>query len=1063
MQILRGFGLVFAMFAIFSVAGLAKPETETKDTKKETEISKKSAASKTQSQQLVETVDIQGNRRLKDQDLLYYIKTRAGDTYNPRQLERDLKELLSFNWFDKTASRVLTEQGVRGGVDVIFEVKELPIIRDLQFKGTKAIQESDILKAFRENRVGISKEAIFDPVKTRVARRVIREMLASKGYPNAKVEVTDEIVSATSVAITFDIVQGRRSRITKIEFEGNEFFKDGELRRELQLVKEAGLISRFKGQDILDLRKLEYDLQKNVRDYMHSKGYFQARIGEPKVVGLGYKRTGIPVLGVLPLPLISSKDDTLKIVVPVTEGKVFRVGDVKITGNSIFSEQQISAIVGLKKGEVANGKRLRKALYEDLKNIYGSQGFVEYDAELTPDLKDNPNKPGEGIVDIEISIDEGKQFRLRRLEFVGNTFTRDSVLRREVLINEGDIYNQRSLEYSVARLNQLQYFDPIDKDQDVELRTDPDQGFVDSIIKVAERGRQQISFNGGVSGIGGSFFGLTYSTNNLLGRGESFAFSFAAGNRQQSFQLSVQEPYFQDRPIAVGFSLFASNSKFFGSGTALSQNIDALTGLFNPNGTFTTNEDNLFTQKTYGGSFFATAPLSEFLFKKRRFTQFSRVGLSYQFSATTIEDPKVNQSTDETQRIPVIFAQPNIITSRITPTFVYDSRQPSPNGIDTVRGTQISASFAFTGLGGDVRTYAPSISYSSFIPIRKKRSKNPEVFAFRIQAATIGSFGITDKIRNANSISFVNGIPLYERFFLGSEFDIRGYNVRSIGPWVPYDTYLTAKDVEVATNFGGPPELSSVTTDPDGNIITTPLVLSQAIKDQLVPLGTFTGPSGANSVLYRRNFQPIGGDTKLLGNFEYRIPLFGPMTMAAFADVGTVFNRQKSGVQNINSEFLRDDQFVGSGTVTLLSLLNNVDADGNPLYERSLGAFLYDGTKILTPTDFETTYCGGVRADCPISLANLPDGTPALTPLFLRGNVQTNAQLKVNEAVFDSFKNFQSTVGLEMRVQVPVVNVPFRLIYYYNPNARIGFTEELPGVFLRGKKSGFRFTVGRTF
>jgi outer membrane protein insertion porin family len=93
-------------------------------------------------QQVVENVDIQGNRRLRDEDLFYYIKTRAGDTYDPAALERDLKELLSLNFFDKTATRVLTEEGVRGGVNVIFEVRELPIIRDLQFKGSKAISES---------------------------------------------------------------------------------------------------------------------------------------------------------------------------------------------------------------------------------------------------------------------------------------------------------------------------------------------------------------------------------------------------------------------------------------------------------------------------------------------------------------------------------------------------------------------------------------------------------------------------------------------------------------------------------------------------------------------------------------------------------------------------------------------------------------------------------------------------------------------------------------------------------------------------------------------------------
>ncbi|MGI8543836.1 MAG: outer membrane protein assembly factor BamA, partial [Aridibacter sp.] len=957
-------------------------------------------------------------------------------------------ELLSLNFFDKTYTRVLTQPGVRGGVDVIFEVRELPIIRDLQFEGAKAIQESDILKAFREGRVGISKEAVYDPVKARNARRVLREMLASKGYPNAKIEVKEEEVSATSVAITFNIDQGRRSRIVDIEFEGNDHFSDGELRGQLQLVQESGLISRFKGQDILDLRKLQYDLNANVREYMRSKGYFQARIGEPEVVGLGYKRTGIPILGVLPLPLISSKDDTLKVVIPVSEGRVYRVGEISIEGNSIFSEQVITQIIGLQKGEIADGKRLRKALFEDLKNLYGSQGFVEYDVELTPDLKDSPNNPKEGIIDIAINIDEGKQYRLRRLEFVGNTFTRDRVLRREVLVNEGDIYNQNRLEISIARLNQTQYFDPIDKEKDLEVRTNPDQGDVDAIIKVSERGRQQISFNGGISGIGGTFFGLEYSTNNLLGRGEVLSFQFGAGNRQQSFQFSFQEPYFQDRPVSVGFSLFASRAKFFGEGTFLSNNTDAFIDALNPLGSLTTNEENLFTQTTYGASVFATAPLSEFFFKKRRFTQFSRIGLTYQFSATTITDPPVNE-TDPTRAIPVIFAQPNIITSRITPTFVYDTRQPSANGIDTLRGTQLSASLAFTGLGGDVRTYRPTITYSKFIPVRRVKDGNGEVFAFRLQAGSIGSFATSDKIRNANSLSFIGGVPIYERYFLGSEFDVRGYNARAIGPIVPFDTFVTTQNIVVANNVAGEPEVNQD--------------ISAADAAALAQLATFTGPDGANPLQFSRNYRFVGGDTQLLGNFEYRVPVFGPLTMAAFADVGSVFNLRKTGTQTINSTFLRDDLLLQNGDIlSTVALLNNPGFESGLFITPSgfIQSFLLDtnnGNQVLTRTLFENLYCGGVRADCPTAI---PDG---LTPIFLRGDTQTNALLRLNDAAFDSIGDFRTSIGIEARIQVPVVNVPFRLIYYYNPGGVFGFSDQVPGLPLPGKRSGFRFTVGRTF
>lgn len=1027
MQMLRAFGLVLLSFTVLAFPVFAEPlAEEAKETPK--------TDTQPRQQQLVEDVRIAGNRRLKDVDLLYYIKTRPGDVYSEAKLQSDLKVLLSLNFFDKTKTRVLTEPGVRGGINVIFQVEEFPIIRDLQFEGSKAVPESDILKAFREKRVGISKESVFDPVKARNGSRVLRELLAQKGYPNATVEIREEEVSATSIAVTYDIDQGNRSRIVDIEFEGNEVFSDGELRGALQLVQETGIVSRFKGQDILNLEKLQYDLQKNVRDYMFSKGYFQARIGEPEVEGLGYKRTGFPILNNFPLPLITSKDDTLRITVPINEGRIFKVGELKVVGNSIFSEQQILSIVGLQKGEVANAKRLRDAVYEDLKKLYGSQGFVLYLAEFDPEFKDNPNKPDEGIVDITITIDEGKQFRLRRLEFVGNTFTRDRVLRREFLINEGDIYNQIALERSVLRLNQLGYFDPVDKDRDVEVRTDEDQGTADTIIRVAERGRQQISFNGGISGIGGTFFGLEYSTNNFLGRGEVLSFNFGIGNQQQTFSATYQQPYFRDRPINVGLTLFAQRYKFLGQGTSLSQNQNLINAAFSPLGTTLVNDENLFTQTTYGANLFVTTQLSEFFFKKSRFTQFSRIGLSYQFAATSIKDPPIN-ATNPTQGIPIIFAQPNITTSRVTGSFVYDTRRGSANGIDTISGKQISAALAFTGLGGDVRSYQPSISYQQYIPVRRKKSEMPEVFAFRIQAGTIGTFGISDSIRNANSFSYIGGIPYNERYFLGGEFDVRGYEARAIVPIVPIENYVTTKNVVVAQNAVGTPIPIAGLTDRDRNA--------------LIQIGTLTGASGNNTAFLNRSFFPVGGDTQLLGNFEYRIPIFGPVSIAAFADVGTVFNLRNPGIQEINSNFLPDDTFIGAGTITALSLqklpgINNFN-----------NLFIRNGVP-LSRTEF-TQLCGLSLVVCSNAVGQ------GVEQVFLRGDAQTNQLVRLDQSIFDKFGDFRSSVGLEMRVQVPVVNVPFRLIYFYNPNGKFGFTQEAPGVFLPGRSNGLKFSVGRTF
>src|SRR6185295_4015161 len=257
-----------------------------------------------QQQRLVEEVDIIGNRRLRKEDILYYIQTRPGDPYNADSVNRDLQTILSLNFFDKVGTRVTKEDAPRGGVRIIFEVKELPIIRDIQFEGLKSVTESDVLKTFRERRVGVSKESILDPVKLKNAERVLKELLSAKGHPNAVVSGTIEAVSQTSSAITFVVNEGARVRVAEIQFEGSHVFKSGALREHMKYVKEAGLMTRFKEQDILDRQKLEYDLHQ-VDTYMKSKGYLQARHGEPKIEGLGKRRTGFPIL---PLPFISSVD-----------------------------------------------------------------------------------------------------------------------------------------------------------------------------------------------------------------------------------------------------------------------------------------------------------------------------------------------------------------------------------------------------------------------------------------------------------------------------------------------------------------------------------------------------------------------------------------------------------------------------------------------------------------------------------------------------------------------------------------------------------------------------------
>jgi outer membrane protein insertion porin family len=188
------------------------------------------------------------------------------------------------------------------------------------------------------------------------------------------------------------------------------------------------------------------------------------------------------------------------------------------------------------------------------------------------------------------------------------------------------------------------------------------------------------------------------------------------------------------------------------------------------------------------------------------------------------------------------------------------------------------------------------------------------------------------------------------------------------------------------------------------------------------------------------------------------VPIFGPLTMAGFADIGTAFNLKKGGTQAINSSFLRDDLFLGSSNINTLIFLYRNDS-----FLTAGGSYFLRNGSLLSTTQYVTDYCtldtngDGVFNECPTTLPT------DVSEVFLRGNAQTNTRVNIGSSAFSKIGNFRATVGIEMRVQVPIVNVPFRLIYYYNPNIKIGFNDEAPGLFLPGKRSGLRFTVGRTF
>jgi outer membrane protein insertion porin family len=317
------------------------------------------------------------------------------------------------------------------------------IIAEVSFTGLDFISEGEVSRILREQRATIKAGEEFHGYKVAIAVRVLRELLASKGYNRAEVIAFGETLPKNQMKLVFDIKRGALAQVSEIRFDGNVNIASEEL------------IANFKEcsgdtWEIFDQRKFSFYLRQCSLRFMFSKGYFQARILEPK------------------LQLVS---DSYVVTINISEGVRFRYGEITIKGANVFTEKEILEFGGIKTGEVADGKNLQKFIYEKLKIIYGERGYVLYDAEFEPKFNE-PQKEGEdATVDLLITIDEGRQFKLGKIEFIGVEKERANEFRRFFSLADGDIYNQSKIEEGFEKINELQEFYMLDSNStNVEIR-----------------------------------------------------------------------------------------------------------------------------------------------------------------------------------------------------------------------------------------------------------------------------------------------------------------------------------------------------------------------------------------------------------------------------------------------------------------------------------------------------------------------------------------------------------------------------------------------------------------
>ena len=826
-----------------------QPAQQQRPVQPQLEAPKPAETAKPVAGEAIEAIEFRGARRVPQDTLKALISSKAGDIFSEETMRRDFMALWNTGRFDDI--RLETEPG-RIGLIVRYVVTERRVIRSINYEGIHSVTVSEILDRFKERKVGLSVESQYDPNKIQRAAIVLKEYLAERGRQYATVEPQIEQLPPSSLKVTFNVNEGPKVKVGAIKISGNEAYNRRWVVTAMKNLKPYGIPHSILFENIFaktfDQEKLEEDKERIVQAY-RDHGYFTAKTLDEtvKIIPKGGRGWRLPLLKT------NSAGIYADLSIPVEEGRLYHLHNMNFIGVKLFRTPEVlmKPLFGMTTGDVFSTEKLRKGI-ENMRKFYGKFGYIDFVPEPSFDVV-----PDSDQIDLTLTADEGKQFFIRRIDFSGNTTTRDKVIRREILLDEGDIFNSELWDYSILRLNQLGYFEMLKKEDAADIKRNPQSNTVDMTLKVKERGKNSIGLNGGVSGIAGSFMGFNYSTNNFLGLGETLSLDSQLGTRMRSARLGFTEPYFLDRPIQLGFMVYLSRFDFNQGREASILAGQNLIPEYNQLGS-----QNLlnYVQNSHGFSVSASTHL-------RR--SFAQIGITYGFDISSIKT-LTTAADNYFQYINFSgVAGPNSLsgvrTSHVTPSYSYNTVN---HPITPTGGRSLFISFDFAGsiLGGNVNTLRPTVDAKYFHPAPWHRS---HILALHLMGTSITGYG-------------GRYVPPFSRTFMGGEQDIRGFEIWGITPiaFIP-----SSGSVNVLND--------------DGSARTQKVVSNGTIVNSNV---TMTVPT----------YQLItpGGDTQLLGNFEYRIPIVGPVILAPFFDAGVdkilrtnQLTLESTRVSDLNTQF----------------------------------------------------------------------------------------------------------------------------------------------------------------
>lgn len=479
------------------------------------------AAFSQQQQIKIYKIQFEGLINARKEELKSLIDLREGQPVNERVLNNALKKMYGLDMFKKVE---LFLSNTTEGQILKFVVEENPYLKTIKFEGNKSIARDDLLKEMK-----ITEESFITEQKIKSSLAAIERKYRSEGFLDAvvtyKLDVHD--VKKNSYKITFNIKEEKKVVVEKINIKGNKNLKKGEI-TSIMKTKEKFLIFVS---GVLKEDEFEEDKQRIIELY-HHKGYIDIDIKrfEWKIEELGKDK---------------DKHKAIVVYIELEEGERYKTGEIKITGNTLFSTEELNKYITLKKGEFFDKVKIDKTRY-DIYNRYSDNGHLYANVSLVF-KRDTTNM----IVDVDLVITEGPRAHIESYTISGNTRTKRKVIEREIVFKEGEMYVQSKVRRSYERLMQLQYFSTVN----FTPLPGSAEGLINLDISVEEQRTGLITAGVGYGTESGFFLKGSISENNLFGTGRKISLNAGWAEKSQGISLSYTEPYIFDDPTTFSISL----------------------------------------------------------------------------------------------------------------------------------------------------------------------------------------------------------------------------------------------------------------------------------------------------------------------------------------------------------------------------------------------------------------------------------------------------------------------------------------------------------------------------